>query len=167
MQPFPTELEPPEAGRALATIAVGTDNGSAGEGLLVHASGPTDNPGRCSGTFLPIRPLTTAPPGSLSERCLAMASEPNPAPSANTQVTAVTDGITRVFTWEDDARIAVRNLGREIVIEANSAGLKTLAAHLLVLAQDGTPDGAHLHLEEDNGLEEGSAALVLERCDDE
>ncbi|WP_328936120.1 MULTISPECIES: hypothetical protein [unclassified Streptomyces] len=96
-----------------------------------------------------------------------MASEPNPAPSANTQVSAVTDGITRVFTWEDDARIAVRNLGREIVIEANSAGLKTLAAHLLVLAQDGTPDGAHLHLEEDNGLEEGSAALVLERCDAE
>lgn len=96
-----------------------------------------------------------------------MASEPNPAPSANTQATAVTDGITRVFTWEDDARIAVHNLGREIVIEANSVGLKTLAAHLLVLAQDGTPDGAHLHLEEDNGLEEGSAALVLERCDDE
>ncbi|MGN5379488.1 Imm32 family immunity protein [Streptomyces lasalocidi] len=39
--------------------------------------------------------------------------------------------------------------------------------HLLVLAQDGTPDGAHLHLEENNGLEEGSASLVLERCDDE
>ncbi|MGJ5738135.1 Imm32 family immunity protein [Streptomyces caniscabiei] len=34
-------------------------------------------------------------------------------------------------------------------------------------AQDGTPNGAHLHLEEHNGLEEGSAALVLERCDNE
>ncbi|WP_435835655.1 Imm32 family immunity protein [Streptomyces althioticus] len=32
--------------------------------------------------------------------------------------------------------------------------------------QDGTPDGAHLHLEESNGLEDGSARLVLERCDD-
>ncbi|MEU9753767.1 hypothetical protein AB0D90_11585 [Streptomyces althioticus] len=60
----------------------------------------------------------------------------------------------------------VRNLRGEIVIEANSAGLKTLAGHLLTLAQDGTPDGAHLHLEESNGLEDGSARLVLERCDD-
>ncbi|MET8810291.1 hypothetical protein [Streptomyces sp. NPDC004546] len=79
----------------------------------------------------------------------------------------MTDGTTRVFTWEEDARIEVRNLGREIVIEANAAGLKTLAGHLLTLAQDGIPDGAHLHLEEENGLEEGSASLVLERCDDE
>lgn len=84
-----------------------------------------------------------------------------------TQVSAVTDGTTRVFAWEEDARIEVRNLGREIVIEANAAGLRTLADHLLTLAQDGTPDGAHLHLEENNGLEEGSASLVLERCDDE
>ncbi|MBB4793837.1 hypothetical protein BJY54_004449 [Streptomyces nodosus] len=79
----------------------------------------------------------------------------------------MTDGTTRVFTWEEDARIEVRNLGREIVVEANAAGLKTLAGHLLALAQDGTPDGAHLHLEEHNGLEEGSVSLVLERCDSE
>jgi hypothetical protein len=32
-------------------------------------------------------------------------------------------------------------LGGEIVIEVNAAGLKTLAGHLLELAQDGTPDG--------------------------
>ncbi|MFJ5967976.1 hypothetical protein [Streptomyces sp. NPDC093060] len=79
----------------------------------------------------------------------------------------MTDGTTRVFTWEEGARIEVRNLGGETVIEANSAGLKTPAAHLLTLDQDGTPDGAHLRLEENNGLEEGSASLVLERCDDE
>ncbi|WP_329016809.1 MULTISPECIES: Imm32 family immunity protein [unclassified Streptomyces] len=53
------------------------------------------------------------------------------------------------------------------MIEANAAGLRTLAGHLLTLAQAGTPDGAHLHLEEHNGLEEGSASLVLERCDEE
>ncbi|MEU3346606.1 hypothetical protein ABZ723_16790 [Streptomyces sp. NPDC006700] len=84
-----------------------------------------------------------------------------------TQVNAVTDGITRVFMWEEGARIEVRDLGGEIVIEANAAGLRSLAGHLLTLAQDGTPDGAHLHLEENNGLGEGSASLVLERCDDE
>ncbi|MFI1924729.1 hypothetical protein [Streptomyces sp. NPDC020377] len=92
-----------------------------------------------------------------------MASEP----TITTHVSAVTDGTTRVFTWEEGARIEVRNLGSEIVIEANAAGLKTLASHLLTLAQNGTPDGAHLHLEENNGLEEGSVGLVLERCDDE
>ena len=96
-----------------------------------------------------------------------MPTEPNAAPSASTHITAVTDGLPTVFTWEEGARIEVRNLGREIVIEANSAGLRTLAGHLLTLAQDGTPDGAHLHLEEHNGLEAGSASLVLERCDAE
>ncbi|MFF7869124.1 hypothetical protein ACFZCT_22040 [Streptomyces qaidamensis] len=84
-----------------------------------------------------------------------------------THVSVSTDGTTRTFTWEEGARIEVRNLGGEIVIEANAAGLKTLAGHLLTLAQDGTPDGAHLHLEESNGLEAGSVGLVLERCEDE
>ncbi|MEV7890362.1 Imm32 family immunity protein [Streptomyces sp. NPDC002817] len=79
----------------------------------------------------------------------------------------MTEGVNRVFTWEESARIEVRNLGGETAIEANAAGPKTLAGHLLGLAQDGTPDGVHLHSEENNGLEEGSAALELERCDDE
>ncbi|MET8137481.1 hypothetical protein ABZV24_37200 [Streptomyces sp. NPDC005251] len=88
-------------------------------------------------------------------------------PPMNTRVSAATDGITRVFTWEEGAHIEVRNLGGEIVIEANAAGLKTLASHLLALAQDGTPDGTDLHLEENNGLEQGSVGLVLEKCEDE
>ncbi|MER8016143.1 hypothetical protein ACIQ7S_23680 [Streptomyces griseoluteus] len=96
-----------------------------------------------------------------------MATEPHAAPSTTTHVSAVTDGVTRVFTWEEGARIEVCDLGGEIVVEANAAGLRTLAGHLLTLAEDGTPDGAHLHLEEGNGLEAGSVGLVLERCDDE
>jgi hypothetical protein len=91
--------------------------------------------------------------------------ESSPAPCESTRLTAVADGVARVFTWEDDARIEVRNLGGEIVIEANAAGLRTLASHLLTLAEDGTPDGHHLHLEGLNGLEEGSVGLVLERSD--
>ncbi|MFE3267852.1 hypothetical protein [Streptomyces sp. NPDC059215] len=70
-----------------------------------------------------------------------MTPEDRAAPSVSTRVSAATDGITRVFAGEEGARIEVRNLGGEIVIEANSAGLKTLAGHLLTLAQDGTPDG--------------------------
>lgn len=88
-------------------------------------------------------------------------------PPTSTHVNVVTDGVTRGFVWGDDARIGVRDLGNEIVIEANAAGLRTLAGHLLTLAEDGTPDGTHLHLEEHNGLEEGSVHLVLERCDEE
>ncbi|MCZ2526714.1 Imm32 family immunity protein [Streptomyces sp. HB2AG] len=96
-----------------------------------------------------------------------MASEPHSTPPATTRVSTVTDGVTRVFTWDDDARIEVRNLGGEVLIEANAAGLRTLAGHLLTLAQDGTPDGTHLHLDEHSGLEDGSTGLVLERCDQE
>ncbi|MEU6702130.1 Imm32 family immunity protein [Streptomyces wuyuanensis] len=96
-----------------------------------------------------------------------MTSEYGSAPVESTRVTAVTDGVAHVFTWEADARIEVRDLGGEIVIEANAAGLRTLAGHLLVLAGDGVPDGSHLHLEDGNGLEKGSVGLVLERGDDE
>ncbi|MEU1489493.1 hypothetical protein ABZ456_04435 [Streptomyces sp. NPDC005776] len=96
-----------------------------------------------------------------------MPTEPSSSQAATTHVNVTTDGVTRAFVWEDDARIEVRNVGAEIVIEANAAGLRTLAGHLLTLAQDGTPDGTHLHLEESNGLETGSTGLVLERCDEE
>ncbi|MFF4422287.1 hypothetical protein ACFY04_16140 [Streptomyces sp. NPDC001549] len=96
-----------------------------------------------------------------------MTFEPSGAPIESTHVTVLTDGAAQVFTWEEDARIEVRNLGREIVIEANAAGLRTLAGHLLVLAGEGVPDGSHLHLEDGNGLEDGSVGLVLERSDAE
>jgi hypothetical protein len=96
-----------------------------------------------------------------------MSSQPGFAsPAASTRVTASTDGVSRTFSWEDDARITVRSMGGEVVIEANAAGLRTLAGHLVTLATDGTPDGSHLHLEDGNGLEEGSVGLVLERDDE-
>ncbi|MGI5140898.1 MULTISPECIES: Imm32 family immunity protein [unclassified Streptomyces] len=96
-----------------------------------------------------------------------MTHDAGSAPMENTRITAVTDGVTQVYTWEEDARIEVRNLGGEVVIEANAAGLRTLAGHLLVLAKNGVPDGSHLHLEDSNGLEDGSVGLVLERSDAE
>ncbi|MFC8951573.1 hypothetical protein ACFT8P_02865 [Streptomyces sp. NPDC057101] len=95
-----------------------------------------------------------------------MTSEPLHVAIESTHVT-VTDGSALVFTWDADSRIEVRNLGSEVVIEANAAGLRTLAGHLLVLAGDGVFDGAHLHLEDGKGLEEGAVGLVLERSDEE
>ncbi|MFG3488480.1 hypothetical protein [Streptomyces sp. NPDC047972] len=96
-----------------------------------------------------------------------MTSRDDSAPIETTHVTATDEGTGLRFSWDADARIAVRNLGSEVVIEANAAGLRTLAGHLLVLAGDGVPDGAHLHLEDSNGLEEGSFGLVLERGEEE
>ncbi|MEU3407615.1 hypothetical protein ABZ766_27225 [Streptomyces sp. NPDC006670] len=89
------------------------------------------------------------------------------APVEGTHVVAVTDGAAHVFTWGAAARIRVRNLGGEVMIEADAEGLRTLARHLLVLAGDGVPEGSHLHLEAGNGLEDGSPGLVLERWDEE
>ncbi|MFJ5075646.1 hypothetical protein ACIP8Z_13700 [Streptomyces sp. NPDC088553] len=97
---------------------------------------------------------------------VTMTSGPVHGPIESTHVT-VTDGAALIFTWDADSRIEVRNLGGEVVIEANAAGLRTLAGHLLVLAGDGISDGAHLHLEDSNGLEDGSVGLVLERSDEE
>ncbi|MGW3779149.1 Imm32 family immunity protein [Streptomyces sp. NPDC005056] len=70
--------------------------------------------------------------------------------------------------WSSHARTRARiDLGGEVVIEANAAGLRTLAGHLLTLSQDDVPDGSHLHLEDSNGLADGSVSLVLERSDGE
>ncbi|MFE7772609.1 hypothetical protein ACFU5O_01645 [Streptomyces sp. NPDC057445] len=96
-----------------------------------------------------------------------MTSGNGSAPIESTHVTVAVEGRGLRFSWDADARIEVRNLGSEVVIEANAAGLRTLAGHLLVLAGEGVPDGAHLHLEDSNGLEVGSVGLVLERNDEE
>ncbi|MFF3468336.1 hypothetical protein [Streptomyces sp. NPDC002619] len=60
-----------------------------------------------------------------------MTSEANSTPHVSAEVTVVTDGVAQVFTWGGDAHIAVRSVGADVVIEANAAGLRTLAGHLL------------------------------------
>lgn len=75
-------------------------------------------------------------------------------------------GHTMRFSWDEDAAIHVVDAGGEIIVRANCDGLRTLARHLLTLAQDGVPEGAHLHLDDSAGLEPGSLAIVLERDDE-
>ena len=50
-----------------------------------------------------------------------------------------------------------------VTLRCNQAGLQTLARHLLTLAQAGIPLGSHLHLDSSNGLEDGSAEIIIER----
>ena len=67
------------------------------------------------------------------------------------------------FEWEDNFKI-VTHIDFEqktIGIGANSAGLISLARHLLELAQSSVPAGYHFHLDDYGGLEKGSYELVI------
>ena len=60
-----------------------------------------------------------------------------------------------------EIRTAVEN--NEIVISANREGLLSLARQFTALA-DGAP-GDHIHYDEHNSLEEGSAEMIIERTE--
>lgn len=67
------------------------------------------------------------------------------------------------YNWENGFEIEVKNTDGIIKIIANKEGLKSLANHLLNLAQDEVPIGYHLHFDENNSLEEGSLELIIEK----
>ena len=70
------------------------------------------------------------------------------------------------LVWEKDFKIKTRYESDTIIIEANKAGLVSLARHLLVLAQEEAPSGSHIHLDEFNSLEDSSVELILDKNDD-
>ncbi len=63
--------------------------------------------------------------------------------------------------WFDGFEIKAIVENGEIVISANREGLHSLAKQLMVLA-DEVP-GDHIHYDEQNSLEEGSAEMIIER----
>ena len=63
--------------------------------------------------------------------------------------------------WMDGFEITVAAEDGRIVISANREGLLSLAKHLTALA-DGKP-GDHVHYDEYNSLEEGSAEIIIEK----
>lgn len=65
--------------------------------------------------------------------------------------------------WEEDFEIFSSVENDTITIRANSAGLISLAKHLLTLAQAEVPTGSHVHLDELNSLEANSAEVILEK----
>ena len=62
--------------------------------------------------------------------------------------------------WSDDFTIKVTSENDEVVISANREGLISLANHLLNLAQTDVPCGTHIHLDENNSLEDGSQSII-------
>jgi hypothetical protein len=63
--------------------------------------------------------------------------------------------------WIDGFEIKTVVENGEILISANREGMISLAKHLTTLA-DGAP-GDHIHYDEHNALEDGSADLIIER----
>ena len=61
--------------------------------------------------------------------------------------------------WADGYRISVNADNKEVTISANREGLLSLARQLQMLA-NGEP-GDHIHYDEYNSLEDGSAELII------
>ncbi len=68
------------------------------------------------------------------------------------------------FAWEDGHSIKAQIQGERVRIVANQAGLMSLANHLLALSQESVPAGYDFHLDDSNGLDDGSCELVFERA---
>ena len=65
--------------------------------------------------------------------------------------------------WVDGFTIRTEATDGEFVISANREGMLSLAKQLTALAE-GVP-GDHIHYDEYNSLEDGSAALIIERTE--
>ena len=66
------------------------------------------------------------------------------------------------FKWEAGYTIATRIENDAIVVSANAAGLRSLAHHLLALA-DEEAGHSQFHLDEYNSLEDNSVELIVEK----
>lgn len=66
-------------------------------------------------------------------------------------------------TWESNFTIEACIENDAIVIKANEAGLRSLARHLLTLAQPEVSSGHHMHYDDLNSLEDGSCELIIEK----
>lgn len=66
-----------------------------------------------------------------------------------------------IVEWIDGFEIKAVIENNEIEISANREGLLSLAKHLTALANG--ISGDHIHYDENNSLEEGSAEMIIER----
>ncbi len=68
-----------------------------------------------------------------------------------------------VAEWDFGFEIATSVDDGEVIIRANAAGLRSLARHLLCLADNQVPLGRHFHFDDSNSLEDGSTPIIIER----
>jgi hypothetical protein len=67
------------------------------------------------------------------------------------------------LTWVPGYSLRVVTTGDGVVISGNEQGLRSLAQHLLTLADGQVPTGAHAHVEPGLELDDDSVALILEK----
>lgn len=65
--------------------------------------------------------------------------------------------------WIDGSVIRVKADKKEVTISANKEGLLSLAGQLMALAEGMAGD--HIHYDEYNSLEEGSAEMIIEKTE--
>lgn len=63
--------------------------------------------------------------------------------------------------WVDGSVISVSMRNHQVTISANKEGLLSLAGQLKTLADD--MPGNHIHYDDNNSLEEGSAEMIVEK----
>ena len=63
--------------------------------------------------------------------------------------------------WTDGFEIQVKIQNAVVVISANREGLRSLVNQLAALAEE--KPGSHIHYDEYNALEDGSAELLIEK----
>ena len=73
----------------------------------------------------------------------------------------MTDGDTMNIEWVDGFEIRVKIDHDAVVISANKEGMLSLAKQLTALAE--AVPGQHIHYDEHNSLEDGSAELIIAR----
>lgn len=67
------------------------------------------------------------------------------------------------INWRGGFEIAVKTNGGEVTVTANKEGLLSLAQQMTALAYEAP--GSHIHYDEHNSLEEGSAHLIIEKTE--
>ena len=67
------------------------------------------------------------------------------------------------LNWIPGYYLRVDAAGGEVTITANVQGLRSLAQHLLTLADDGVPPGVHAHLEPGLELDDDAVALIVDK----
>ena len=63
--------------------------------------------------------------------------------------------------WVDNFMIEVSNNDSEVVISANAEGLESMANIFMELSKNYNDIGTHIHLDQYNSLEDGSAELII------
>lgn len=70
-------------------------------------------------------------------------------------------GNSMKIEWVDGFEIRVKIDNEAVVIAANKEGMLSLAKQLTALAE--AVPGQHIHYDEDNSLEDGSAEMIIVR----